>query len=119
MIDKWFVNDINEVLGQQGRVVVADAKGEGKFLLDFLPQTVVLLEVGDTELDEIKAKYEAEAHHAGESVAFYLHRPKDSLTFLLEYAEIQGCIVLDDMESYIRKHLLPTFISIQNYPSRN
>lgn len=105
MIDKWFVNDINEVLGQQGRVVVADAKGEGKFLLDFLPQTVVLLEVGDTELDEIKAKYEAEAHHAGESVAFYLHRHKDSLTFLLEYAEIQGCIVLDDMESYIRKHL--------------
>lgn len=105
MIDKWFVNDINEVLGQQGRVVVADAKGEGKFLLDFLPQTVVLLEVGDTELDEIKAKYETEAHHAGESVAFYLHRPKDSLTFLLEYAEIQGCIVLDDMESYIRKHL--------------
>lgn len=105
MIDKWFVNDINEVLGQLGRVVVADAKGEGKFLLDFLPQTVVLLEVGDTELDEIKAKYEAEAHHAGESVAFYLHRPKDSLTFLLEYAEIQGCIVLDDMESYIRKHL--------------
>lgn len=32
MIDKWFVNDINEVLGQQGRVVVADAKGEGKWL---------------------------------------------------------------------------------------
>ena len=60
MIDKWFVNDINEVLGQQGRVVVTDAKGEGKFLLDFLPQTIVLQEVGDTELDEIKAKYEAE-----------------------------------------------------------
>lgn len=105
MIDKWFVNDINEVLGQQGRVVVTDAKGEGKFLLDFLPQTVGLLEVGDTELDEIKAKYEAEAHHAGEPVVFYLHRSKDSLTFLLEYAEIQGCIVLDDMENYIRKHL--------------
>lgn len=105
MIDKWFVNDINEVLGQQGRVVVTDAKGEGKFLLDFLPQTVGLQKVGDTELDEIKAKYEAEAHHAGEPVVFYLHRPKDSLTFLLEYAETQGCIVLNDMESYIRKHL--------------
>ena len=105
MIEKWFVNDINEVLGQQGRVVVTDAKGEGKFLLDFLPQTIVLQEVGDTELDEIKAKYEAEAHHAGEPVVFYLHRSKDSLAFLLEYAETQGCIVLDDMESYIRKHL--------------
>ena len=53
MIDKWFVNDINEVLGQQGRVVVTDAKGEGKFLLDFLPHDMVLLEVGDTALDEI------------------------------------------------------------------
>ena len=106
MIDKWFVNDINEVLGQQGRVVVTDAKGEGKFLLDFLPHDIVLLEVGDTELDEIKAKYEAEAHHAGEPVVFYLHRPKDSLTFLLEYAEIEGCIVLDDMESYTFCHQL-------------
>ena len=105
MIDKWFVNDINEVLGQQGRVVVTDAKGEGKFLLDFLPQTVGLQKVGDAELDEIKAKYDAEAHHAGEPVVFYLQRSKDSLTFLLEYAETQGCIVLDDMESYIRKHL--------------
>lgn len=105
MIQKWFVNDINEVLGQQGRVVVTDANSEGKFLLDFLPQTVVLLEVGDSELDEIKAKYEAEARHAQDPVVFYLHRSKESLTFLLEYAETQGCIVLDDMESYIRKHL--------------
>ena len=53
MIEKWFVNDINEVLGQQGRVVVTDAKGEEKFLLDFLPHDMVLLEVGDTALDEI------------------------------------------------------------------
>lgn len=105
MIDKWFVNDINEVLGQQGRVVVTDAKGEGKFLLDFLSNDMVLLQVGDTELDEIKAKYEAETHHAGAPMVFYLQRSKDSLTFLLEYAETQGCIVLDDMESYIRKHL--------------
>ena len=30
MIDKWFFNDINKVLGQQGRVVVTDAKGEEK-----------------------------------------------------------------------------------------
>ena len=105
MIDKWFVNDINEVLGQQGRVVVTDAKGEGKFLLDFLSNDMVLLQVGDTELDEIKAKYEAETHHAGAPMVFYLQRSKDSLTFLLEYAETQGCIVLDDMESYIRNHL--------------
>lgn len=105
MIDKWFVNDIEAALAVQGRAVVTDAKGEGKFLLDFLPADVVLLEVASTDLDEIKAKYEAETHHADEKVVFYTHRPKTDLTFLLEYAETTLCVVLDDMEAYIRKHL--------------
>lgn len=105
MIDKWFVNDIETALAVQGRAVVTDAKIEGKFLLDFLPADVVLLEVASTDLDEIKAKYEAETHHADEKVVFYTHRPKTDLIFLLEYAETTPCVVLDDMETYIRKHL--------------
>lgn len=105
MIDKWFVNDIEAALEVQGRVVVTDAQKEGKFLLGFLPSDVALLMVETTDLDEIKAKYEAETHHADGKVVFYTHRPKADLTFLLEYAETADCIVLDDMETYIRKHL--------------
>ena len=105
MIDKWFVNDIEAALEVQGRAVVTDAHEEGKFLLGFLPPDAVLLQVEGTDLAEIKAKYEAETHHANDKVVFYTHRPKTDLTFLLEYAETAECIVLDDMETYIRKHL--------------
>lgn len=105
MIDKWFVNDIEAALAVQGRAVVTDAHEEGKFLLGFLPADVVLLQADGTDLAEIKAKYEAETRHAEDKVVFYTHRPKASLTFLLEYAETAECIVLDDMETYIRKHL--------------
>ena len=38
-------------------------------------------------------------------MVFYKQNTPDSLCFLLEYAETYGCIVLDDMEAYIRKHL--------------
>ncbi len=105
MIDKWFIDDINEVLDNCGRVVITDANEEGRFLLDYLPADVVLLHVDGSDLSEIKAKYEAEAKHADERVAFYTHRTKGNLTFLLEYAETMGCIVLDDMEQYIKRHL--------------
>lgn len=105
MIDKWFDNDIEAALAVQGRAVVTDAKGEGKFLLDFLPADVVLLSVDSSDMAEIKAKYEAETRHAADKVVFYTHRPKKDLTFLLEYAETTRCIVLDDMEAYIKQHL--------------
>lgn len=116
MIDKWFIDDINKAAAGEGRVVVTDAKEEGKFLLNYLPSQFVLLPVASSDLDEIKAKYEAETHHAGEKVVFYTQRSKGELTFLLEYAETQGCIVLDDMETYIRKHLFDAIQSNTQLP---
>lgn len=47
MIDKWFQNDINKVLAVHDRVVVADALGEGRFLLDYLPSDVVVINTGN------------------------------------------------------------------------
>ena len=105
MIDKWFQNDINKVLAVHDRVVVTDALGEGGFLLDYLPSDVVVINTGNREIDEIEARYKAEKDCIGKKVAFYKQNTPDSLCFLLEYAETYGCIVLDDMEAYIRKHL--------------
>lgn len=113
MIDRWFIDDINGALCNCGRAVVTDAHEKGKFLLDFLPDDVVLLEIASTDLAEIKAKYEAETHHADDKVVFYTHRSEKDLTFLLEYAETAKCIVLDDMEAYIKQHL---FEAIQINP---
>lgn len=47
MIDKWFQNDINKVLAVHDRVVVTDALGEGRFLLDYLPSDVVVINTGN------------------------------------------------------------------------
>ena len=105
MIDRWFQNDINKVLAVHGRVVVTDALGEGRFLLDYLPSDVVVINTGNEEIDEIEARYRAEKDCVGKKVVFYKQNTPDSLCFLLEYAETYGCIVLDDMETYIRKHL--------------
>ena len=105
MIDKWFQNDINKVLAVHDRMVVTDALGEGGFLLDYLPSDVVVINTGNEEIDEIKARYRAEKDCIGKKVVFYKQNTPDSLCFLLEYAETYGCIVLDDMEAYIRKHL--------------
>ena len=105
MIDKWFQNDINKVLAVHDRVVVIDALGEGRFLLDYLPLDVVVINTGNEEIDEIEARYKAEKDCIGKKVVFYKQNTPDSLCFLLEYAETYGCIVLDDMEAYIRRHL--------------
>lgn len=105
MIDRWFQNDINKVLAVHDRVVVTDALGEGRFLLDYLPLDVVVINTGNEEIDEIEARYKAEKDCIDKKVVFYKQNTPDSLCFLLEYAETNGCIVLDDMEAYIRKHL--------------
>lgn len=55
MIDKWFIDDINKAAAGEGRVVVTDARKEGKFLLNYLPSQFVLLPVASSDLDEIKA----------------------------------------------------------------
>ncbi len=105
MIDIWFQNDINKVLSVHNRVVVTDALGEGRFLLNYLPSDVTVINTGNTEIDEIKARYKAEKDYIGKKVVFYKQNTPDSLCFLLEYAETYGCVVLDDMEAYIRRHL--------------
>lgn len=105
MIDKWFQDDVNKVLEFHDRVVVTDAYGEGKFLLEYLPSNVAVINGGNKEIDEIEARYKAEKDYHGEKVLFYKQGTPDSLCFLMEYAKTYGCIVLDDMEAYIRRHL--------------
>jgi hypothetical protein len=105
MIDKWFLNDINEVLEHHNRLVITDALGEGEFLLEYLPPTVTRIDVESNDLSEIDARYRAETEHREDNVVFYTKQMKGQLKFLLEYAETNGCIVLDDMEQYIKTHL--------------
>ena len=104
MIQKWFIDDIQRGLGEHRYIVVTDARGEGYYLLNYLPQEYMLIAVKD-EWSEIEAKYLAESKHRNEKVVFYAKKKAENLTYLQEYVQTAGLLVLDDMEAYIRQKL--------------
>lgn len=104
MIGIWFKEDIERILAEHRYVVVTDASSEGEFLLKYLPENVKQLPVTD-EYSEIEAKYLAESEYADSPVVFYAKKRPDRLTFLQEYIQTSGLVVLDDMEAYIKQKL--------------
>ena len=104
MIGTWFKEDIEHILAEHRCLVVTDAAGEGEYLLKYLPDEVKQLPITN-EYSEIEAKYLAESEHADSPVVFYAKKKADRLTFLQEYVQTCGMVVLDDMEAYVRQKL--------------
>ena len=104
MICKWFNEDIQAILSKHRYIVVTDARGEAEYLLKYLPSDIKQISAKD-EWDEIEAKYLAETEHANDKVVFYVKKKADSLTYLQEYVQTAGLLVLDDMDTYIRRKI--------------
>lgn len=104
MIEQWFKQDIEAILAKGRRAVVCDACGDGAFLIEGLKGVEVVL-TADTPIKEIQCRYEAEKHYADKNVVFYAMMPADNLSFLQEYAQVNGLVDLSDMEAYVRSHL--------------
>ena len=101
MIETWFVNDVKDKIDAHHRLVLTDVRGDGEFLLGFLPHQYNIIEVS-TSFQEVTARIRAERDFAGKNVVFYTRIPQSLLSSLQEYAKTCGCIVLDDMESYLK-----------------
>ncbi len=104
MIGIWFKEDIEHILAEHRYVVVTDANGEGEFLLKYLSEGIKQLTITG-EYSEIEAKYLAESKYADSPVLFYVRKKAVQLTFLQEYVQTGGLLVLDDMEAYIKQKL--------------
>lgn len=102
MIDIWFKEDIAKRLVVSHRLVVRDESGSASWLLNYCPGSITVMTVCN-EADELKARYEAEKHYAGEDVIFYAKLPIGKLTFLTEYAETGGMLDLSNTGEYIRR----------------
>ena len=61
--------------------MVTDARGEGYYLLNYLPQEYMLIAVKDA-WGEIAAKYLAESKYRNETAVFYAKKKAEKLTFL-------------------------------------
>ena len=104
MIGIWFKEDIERILAEHRYVVVTDANCEGEFLLKYLPEDIKQLPISN-EYSEIEAKYLAESEYADSPILFYAKKKAAQLTFLQEYVQTGGLLVLDDMEVYIKQKL--------------
>ena len=104
MIGIWFKEDIKRILADHRYVVVTDANGDGEYLLKYLPDEVKQLPITG-EYSEIEAKYLAESQYADSPVVFYAKKEAKQLSFLQEYVQTSGLVVLDDMETYVKQKL--------------
>lgn len=104
MIGIWFREDIERILAEHRYVVVTDANSEGGFLLKYLPEDIRQIPISN-EYSEIEAKYLAESEYADIPILFYVRKKAAQLTFLQEYVQTGGLLVLDDMEVYIKQKL--------------
>ena len=104
MIGIWFKEDIKRILAEHRYVVVTDANGDGEYLLKYLPDEVKQLPITG-EYSEIEAKYLAESQYANRPVVFYAKKKAKQLSFLQEYVQTSGLVVLDDMETYVKQKL--------------
>ena len=105
MIDQWFLIRVKELIDAHNRIVITDTKGEGAFMLKYLPSRRYIILTASTREEEMKVRIEAERDFRDKKVVFYTTIPKRKLTALQEYASTCGCIVLDDMEAFIKRTL--------------
>jgi len=101
MIEQWFQKEIRQQLDEHHRLVITDTKGEGAFLLPLLPKRVTLLTANNRK-EELQARLDAERNDRERNIVFYTTIARRKLTQLQEYATTCGCIVLDDMEAYLK-----------------
>ena len=74
MIETWFVNDVKDKIDAHHRLVLTDVRGDGEFLLGFLPHQYNIIEVS-TSFQEVTARIRAERDFAGKNVVFYTRIP--------------------------------------------
>ena len=106
MIEQWFTKEVRQHLDEHHRLVITDTKNEGAFLLALLPPRMkITLITANNRKEELQARIDAERDDPERNIIFYTSIPKRKLTQLQEYATTCGCIILDDLESYIKSML--------------
>lgn len=105
MIGQWFLDKVKELTDAHHRLVITDTQGDGAFLLDYLPARRYMVLTASKPSEERRVRNEAERDYREKNVIFYTTIPQKKLTALQEYAATCGCIVLDDMEAYIKQTL--------------
>ena len=102
MIDTWFKKDLEKIYDHHQIVVFIDESKEAGFLLNEI-KDVTLYQTSD-DLQELKVKYEIEKLSGStKRTLIYTTRDRNSLKFIREYCETNGCVEIKYLEHYIKK----------------
>jgi len=104
MLDKWFIEEIDNKLKQANRLVIIDEQQKADFLFACLKKvkTDKTFTVS-TEIEELKTKYDIEKKYLREKVLVITYIPLEKLKFLREYAETGECLQIKYLHRYIEK----------------
>ena len=113
MIDKWFLEDIEQLIKKRKRVVILDPQAQCSFLLPLLESHGYTLIKTDRNLtkqwqmvkEELFLRYNAETQHKSDNVVFYASREQDKLSFLFDYCFTHGCLDLSNPAEWLKKKL--------------
>ena len=100
MFDKWFNQDIDNVLSKRNRVVVVDESSHLDLLQKVLPSEYRVFVVNNA-IEELECKYTIEKQHRDDKVVMLTPTPKKQLTFIRDYCETCGCIEINKLENYL------------------
>lgn len=115
MLDKWFLEDIQQGLKNSGRFVVIDPARRCGFLIDLLKKnrSWKVFDV-HTDFDELSVKYTIEKNHSSDQVIVYTTREMDDLTFIREYCATGGYLNIGFLHRYINQKVSDNYHFVLN-----
>ena len=102
MIDNWFKKDLEKIYKKHQLAVFIDESKEAGFLLDVVKGDYKIY-TANTELEELKIKYEIEkSRKTGDKFFIYTTTAKADLKFIREYCETNGIVEIKYLQNYVR-----------------
>lgn len=116
MIDSWFKKDLQSIYDTHPVAVFIDESGDAEFLLKSVEKDVSVY-WANSELEELHVKYLIErAQPTQEKFLIYTRAKKDTLKFVREYCETNGCLEIRYLQNYIKEKVHQTLNLNINLP---
>jgi len=102
MLDKWFIEDIQNGLVTVNRFVIIDpGKSCSKLIDELKKKNVAPILEASTEIEELQIKYEIEKNYKSEKTIIYTPIPLEKMVWLREYCETGNRLEITFLHRYI------------------
>lgn len=113
MIDKWFLEEVQNLISLRKRLVIIDPSKSFEFIIPLLSQGKYIILKTDENLyekwemvkEELFLRADIESKYPTENVIIYTTRDKNKLSFLYDYCFTHACLDLSFGEEWLKKKL--------------